>query len=64
MAQRIGFATLEDLARRMCKAVVKFSPLIRSSFPNSPELLLALETALTACSLLDEEIAKVKEIGD
>lgn len=63
MAQKIGFYTLDRLARQMCKYVVQFTPLIKASFPNSTALHAALEAANAACSVLSDEIRQVAAPG-
>lgn len=64
MARRTGITALQEVASRMCKLAVAFTPIIRKVFPGSPELHLALDTANAACAVLFEELEKVREYGD
>lgn len=62
-AQKIGFYSLRNTARLMCKYVYLFTPLIRAAYPNSTALLAALELANTACAALVEEIDATAPAG-
>lgn len=63
MARRIGFYTLHSLAHKMCKYIVLFEPAIRAAYPSSTALHAALDTALAACGVLEQEIAAVAPVG-
>lgn len=57
-AQKIGFYTLRKFAYGLCKALPRFSPLIRAAYPTNTTLLAALATAEAACHELVMEIDK------
>lgn len=63
MAKRIGFYTLGRLAQQMCKYIVKFTPAIRSVYPDNTLLLAALEAANVACAELEKQISLQAEPG-
>lgn len=64
MARRTGVPTLMDIAQKMCKFLVAFGPIIRRVYPDSTALHLAMDTAMAACGVLEQELAKVREYGD
>lgn len=64
MARRTGVSSLQEVARRMCKLIVAFAPIIRRVYPDSTALHLALDTAMTACDALFQELETVREYGD
>lgn len=53
---KIGFYTIRKLAYGMCKALPKFSPIIRATFPENAALLAALAAAEASCGVLVAEI--------
>lgn len=63
MATKTGVPSLIQVARRMCKLITAFSPIIRRVYPDNEALLLALDAAMTACSVLDAELEAVREYG-
>lgn len=63
MTRRTGLTTLEFLAKRMCKLIVAFTPIIRAIYGENLALMTALESANAACSVLVEEIDKVLPAG-
>lgn len=62
--QRTGVASLSDVADELCRLVTAFGPLIRRIWPDNTDLHTALDAAETACSLLREELPKVRDFGD
>ena len=64
MATRTGIPTLLNLATKLCRALSKFGVGIVLLYPTNTALLAALNAALAACGTLQEELAKVREIGD
>jgi hypothetical protein len=64
MARRTGIPELNKVAKRLCKLITAFAPIIRRLYPDNDTLLAALETAQAACHLLEEETAAVIVYGD
>lgn len=64
MARRTGLTALELLAKRMCKLIVAFTPVIRGIYGSNDALMTALESANTACAVLEQEISAVLPLGD
>lgn len=64
MAGRTGIPTLQKLARSMCQAIVKFTPVIRFVSDNDPLVISALELALSACGALDQQLDLYRQRGD
>jgi len=64
MARRTGVPAIQIVARRMCRLILQFSPIIRAVYPNSTALHLALDTAMAACGALEKELELVREYGD
>lgn len=56
MARRTGLTTLRALTYQICRLIVKWSPTIKTVYPSSTALHVALETASVACETLLEEI--------
>jgi len=48
----------------MCKAVVKFTPVIELLFPTNTALQAALVAANAACAELASELRLVRDYGD
>jgi len=63
MATRLGNVVLQQVAKRMCSLLVKFSPIIAVAYPDNTVLQLALATALEACSALDTELEEIRIYG-
>lgn len=61
--QRIGFYSLRYTARQMCKYLFKFSPVIRTAYPDNALLLAALTAAEAACHELVIQIDAQAEPG-
>lgn len=58
---RFGFDALRDLARKLCRLVQKFAPLIRRTFAENQAVLMALDVALVACEFLDSVFSPLSE---
>lgn len=61
---RTGVPTLQRVAQELCKYIVRFTPIIRLAYPQNAAILAALDAALAACSVLDQELSAVRDIGD
>ena len=64
MAPRTGVPTLLQVAKRMCDLITRYATVIELAYPSSPALHAALAAAMSACSVLESELAQVREIGD
>ena len=64
MAQRTGIPTLMDVAKEMCRLLLKFDLVIRSFTNNDPAVIAALEAAQAACAVLRQELAEYRVYGD
>lgn len=64
MASRTGIPTITKLARTLCILISKWQSVIRVVTDNDPLVIAALETALTACAVLDAELTRYREFGD
>lgn len=62
--RRTGRGVTRHTAYKLCRLVTKFTPIIQRAYPNNPSLMLALETANAACSVLVSELDAVAEYGD
>lgn len=62
--KRTGVPTLMSIARALCLAITKFTPLIAQRYPENAALLAALAAANAACATLHEQLAIVREYGD
>lgn len=58
MAQRTGMPTITKVAKELCRLITKFAPVIRIVTNNDATVSLALDTALAACSALEEALAE------
>lgn len=54
--QKDGLPSLLQFSQQLCRIVSAFAPIIRAKFPNNAELMLALTSAETMCSLLPQAI--------
>jgi len=64
MAARTGVPLLHKLAIKMCRALAKYSGIIAKLYPENPSLQLAIITASASCTVLQNELALVREWGD
>lgn len=64
MARRLGVWSIQQTAKRLCRLVSKFSPIITSTYSGNDALIAALAAALTACNELSNELELVREYGD
>jgi hypothetical protein len=64
MARRTGVPALMLVAQELCRLIAKFTPVIVALYPSNTTLLLALETANSACMALHTQLAAVREYGD
>lgn len=64
MAKRTGVPAMMGVARRLCKLIVDFTPVILATYPSNTALHAALAAANAACSALHEQLALVREYGD
>lgn len=64
MARRTGLATIRALALRMCRLIGQFDPIIRAVYGDNPDLIIALETALSACQVLVAQADESLPQGD
>lgn len=64
MARRTGVSSLQKVARNMCRLILAFSPIIRRIYPSNTALHVALDTAMAACGVLEQELELVREYGD
>lgn len=64
MARRTGVPALMDVARRMCRLIVDFTPVIQKLYGENAALMAALAAANSACAALHAELATVREYGD
>lgn len=64
MAKRTGIFTINQVAKRMCKLILTFTPIIRKEFGESAPVMLALEAANLACGVLEAETSALIEYGD
>lgn len=63
IVQKIGFYSIRKAAKELCRLVVKFTPIIRNTFPDNATLLSALATANAACEALHEQIDEADDTG-
>ena len=63
MAKRTGVYSLRKVAILMCRLLLKFEPVIRSTWPSNTALQAALTAASAACHTLRIELDAVREIG-
>lgn len=52
------------VAKRLCKLIIDFTPVIKQVYPTSTALHAALAAANAACSTLHDELTDVREYGD
>lgn len=64
MARRTGVPSILFVAQRLCNLIVKFTPVITQLYPSNTALLAALAAANSACAVLVQETAAVREYGD
>lgn len=64
MARRTGVPTLIGVAARMCDLITRFTPTIAQVYPGNSALQAALAAANSACAVLHQELAQVREYGD
>ena len=64
MVFRTGVPSLMTVAEKMCRLLTKYAHIIQVVYPESQALHVALAAALSACSVLLTELAKVREYGD
>lgn len=64
MASRTGIWTLNQLAKKMCAAIVTFTPIIQRTFPENAALQAALSAANAACAVLATETSNEFVYGD
>jgi hypothetical protein len=64
MAKRTGVPTIHNLAKRMCRKLAQFSPIIKALYPDDLTLIAALTAAEIACSELAYQVGQVREYGD
>lgn len=64
MARRTGIPTLVGVARQMCRYITRYTPVIRTLYPDNTLLLAALATANEACDQLEQQLTLVREVGD
>lgn len=64
MAKRTGATELQKVARTMCRLIVVWSPAIRKLADNNPAVILALETAMGACAVLEQELSALTPMGE
>lgn len=62
--QRNGVPSMLQIAKTLCRLIVKFTPVITQQFPTNTALLAALAAANAACSELSAQLALVREYGD
>jgi len=63
-SRKTGIPTLMLVARRMCRLLVKFTPIITALYGDNPTLIAALAAANAACEALFLELQEVREYGD
>lgn len=61
---RNGVPTMMIVAQKMCRLIVKFTPIITLQFPTNTDLLASLAAANVACAALEAQLALVREYGD
>jgi len=64
MAQKTYVPTLLRLSLRLCKYVVRATPVITRLYGTNAPLMAALAAANAACAELAQELAQVREYGD
>lgn len=61
--RRDGLSSLIAVARKLCRLITEFEPVIRRLYPDNTALLAALAAAAAACRTLEAEAAKQKAPG-
>lgn len=61
--RRDGLYSLQRTARELCRFIVEFSPVIRRLYPTNTALHDALDAALAACTVLEQQVTAEKEQG-
>jgi hypothetical protein len=64
MPAKTGVPSLQNVAKELCRLVLKFEPILVVVYATNPALLTALAAAGAACRELEKELAKVREYGD
>ncbi len=64
MAKRTGIPTLQKVAHQLCKYLSKYTTVITLLYPDNGTLLAAMAAAHTACAVLEQELALVRDYGD
>lgn len=64
MAKRSGVPSMQRIARALCSFITRYQSVIVLLYPSNTALHAALAAALTACQTLQDELAKVRELGD
>lgn len=61
--RKTGLTTIRTLALHMCRLITKWTVVIQVVYPASPELLIALAAANTACGALAAIATDTLEVG-
>jgi len=56
MAQRTGLPTILQIAKRMCRLIAIFTPVVKRIYPSATALHAALAAANAACEILSTAI--------
>lgn len=64
MATKTYVPLLMDLARSLCLAITRGTPVLTRLYGDNPALMAALTAANASCTVLFEELSKVREYGD
>jgi hypothetical protein len=62
--QRNGVPAMLQVAKTLCRLIVKFTPILLVQFPENTTLQSALAAANAACAALAAQLALVREMGD
>lgn len=62
--RRSGLPTLLELAKKMCRIIVTFTPAIQKLYGENAALMAALAAANVACHELEQEISEAVLPGD
>ena len=64
MTSRTGVPSMLQVATRLCQLITKFTPVLTTLYSGNTALLAALAAANSACAVLAQELAAVREYGD
>lgn len=63
VSRRTGLPSILEVAHKLCKLIVTFTPYIQRLYPDNAALLAALAAANAACMALGEEVQNAIEPG-